>query len=233
MSTPSKTICVLGMHRSGTSCLAGTLQQAGVSLGEVFTRNRFNAKGNREHARIRQLHQHLLLDNGGHWYRPPDRVLWHDHHRAERDAIIRTFAGHPCWGFKDPRSLLTLDGWLEALPDMQLAGIVRHPYAVAVSLNARPNGPTLEEGLALWAVYNRRLLERYRRSPFPIVSFDLPDDLFRDKLASMASALGLAVAAGQLDFFEPQLRHGGPRWEISALRGDVETIYRSLLAVLL
>lgn len=29
-------LIVFGMHRSGTSCLTGTLEEAGVYLGEVF-----------------------------------------------------------------------------------------------------------------------------------------------------------------------------------------------------
>ncbi len=33
----SDAIAVLGMHRSGTSCLTGLLEQAGVFLGPVIT----------------------------------------------------------------------------------------------------------------------------------------------------------------------------------------------------
>ena len=49
MNTATPVVLVLGMHRSGTSCLAGSLQQAGLELGDVFTSNPFNKKGNREH----------------------------------------------------------------------------------------------------------------------------------------------------------------------------------------
>jgi len=41
------------------------------------------------------------------------------------------------WGFKDPRTLLTLDGWLEALPEVSLAATFRHPLSVAGSLQER------------------------------------------------------------------------------------------------
>lgn len=41
---------VLGMHRSGTRSLAGSLQERGLRLGKVFTSNPYNRKGNREHA---------------------------------------------------------------------------------------------------------------------------------------------------------------------------------------
>ena len=86
----SRTICVLGMHRSGTSCLAGTLEQAGVFLGEVATQNPFNLKGNRENGTIRGLNGGVLADNGAEWNRPPATPpVWSDKRRAELDGIIR------------------------------------------------------------------------------------------------------------------------------------------------
>ena len=45
---PDRVVCVLGMHRSGTSCLAGSLEQQGLFLGETNTRGPFNLRGNRE-----------------------------------------------------------------------------------------------------------------------------------------------------------------------------------------
>ncbi|HBM84618.1 MAG TPA: sulfotransferase family protein, partial [Halieaceae bacterium] len=33
-SQPRRVIAILGMHRSGTSCLTGSLQEAGLELGE-------------------------------------------------------------------------------------------------------------------------------------------------------------------------------------------------------
>ncbi len=151
-------ICVLGMHRSGTSCLAGTLEQAGVFLGEVATHNTFNLKGNRENNTIRDLNGGVLGDNGAAWNRPPVQPpVWSDERRAELDEIIRGYAGRAVWGFKDPRTLLTLEGWLDALPRLECVGTVRHPLAVARSLRSRPRGPELPEGIRIWAAYNARL----------------------------------------------------------------------------
>ena len=36
---PDRVVCILGMHRSGTSCLTGSLQQAGLFLGDCHTWN--------------------------------------------------------------------------------------------------------------------------------------------------------------------------------------------------
>ena len=43
-----KPLLILGMHRSGTSCLAGMLRDAGVFMGEVSEANAYNRKGNLE-----------------------------------------------------------------------------------------------------------------------------------------------------------------------------------------
>ena len=66
-----QSILILGMHRSGTSCLAGSLQEAGLYLGEVNTTAPHNAKGNRESRTIVALHDGLLQANGGAWDAPP------------------------------------------------------------------------------------------------------------------------------------------------------------------
>ena len=60
-----KVICVLGMHRSGTSCLVGSLQKAGLHLGKHHTWNRYNRKGNRENQDIVDLNRAVLEFSGG------------------------------------------------------------------------------------------------------------------------------------------------------------------------
>mgnify|MGYP004104874427 FL=1 len=64
------------MHRSGTSCLTGTIEQCGVALGEVFTENPYNKKGNRESAQIQALNNDVLETNGGAWDRPVAVTQW-------------------------------------------------------------------------------------------------------------------------------------------------------------
>lgn len=207
----NRTICVLGMHRSGTSCLAGTLEQAGVFLGEVATQNRFNAKGNRENLAVREVNGQVLHDNGGDWDRPPvgsAPPVWREGPRRLRDEIIRRYAGQPVWGFKDPRTLWTLDGWLEALPALEFVGVVRHPLAVARSLHARPRGPELAAGLRLWLAYNERLHACWQRfGGFPIVSFDAPAERLAANLRDVVRRLNLPAGSREPAFFDPELQH--------------------------
>lgn len=208
-------VCVLGMHRSGTSCITGTLQAAGVFLGEVFTHNKHNVKGNRENRAIMDLHNDLLAANGGAWNDPPPAVRWSGEHTSRRDGIIAGLAAAaPCWGFKDPRTLLALDGWLPALPDVRFAGVVRHPVAVARSLHSRGGMPT-ERAIALWTAYNLRLAEYQARFDVPTVCFDLSVADLLTSLRGLCTKLGLEAGAAEV-FFDADLRHhdgGNESWE--------------------
>lgn len=225
--TASPIVIILGMHRSGTSSLAGSLQAAGLMLGDVNTQAPFNAKGNREYLRIMHLHDRVLANSGHAWNSPPPAAArWTPADLAERDAIVEQLAAPGPWGFKDPRTLFTLEGWLERFPEAQLVGTLRHPGRVAASLAARPAPLGVEpaQGLALWAAYNRRLWAFWRRRPFPMVDFDAdPVDYHRD-LTRVRGLLGLA---GPPDFFDEALRRS-PRQAIE-LDQDTASLYQDLL----
>ena len=173
-SSSCRVVAVLGMHRSGTSWLAGSLQEEGLELGAVNVRAPHNEKGNRENGELAALHGAVLRAAGGVWDAPPGRVEWSDEHRAALAAFIRRMcAGFPLWGFKDPRTLLVLDEWHRQVPQLERVGIFRHPAAVVRSLAAR--SPVSERaGLRLWRAYNEQLVAEHRRSPFPIIRFDDP-----------------------------------------------------------
>ena len=105
-----RVIAILGMHRAGTSSLAGSLEAAGLFLGDVHGRGQWNQKGNRESRFLMKLHEDVLKANGGNWHRPPASVTWLPEHEARRDRYIRQRLGRPAWGFKDPRTTFTLVG---------------------------------------------------------------------------------------------------------------------------
>jgi hypothetical protein len=201
----SQVLLVLGMHRSGTSCLAGSLQEAGLFLGDVLTAAPHNVKGNRENREIMNFQEDLLRDNGGSWDAPPPRFSWSAEHRARRDAIIESYGDAPLWGFKDPRTLLTIDLWREALPHLRAVGTFRHPLSVARSLQKRDGGE-LQKWLDLWMLYNERLLRYQKELRFPLLSFDSGDDTYRAALRRIACELHLR-APSQQEFFVPNLRH--------------------------
>jgi len=223
-----RTIAVLGMHRSGTSCLTGLLEEAGVYLGDVAKKSPWNAKGNQENSRIMALHDELLRLNGGSWDVPPATVAWTRDTRIARDGIIDSYRHAALWGFKDPRTLLALDGWLEAMPDLCLVGVFRHPLLVARSLQRR-NQFTLEQGMRLWLTYNEALLAHHRRHRFPVLSFDR--DVFAHSFTRLVALIDLPTGTGW-SFFDPVLRHELEGTE-HPLPDEVEHAYRALQEIAL
>jgi hypothetical protein len=227
---PSRVVAILGMHRSGTSLLAGTLQECGLDLGAVSTSAPANEKGNRESWLLMALHEDLLRQAGGAWDRPPARqVVWDRLHLAVRDLYISSFAGSPIWGFKDPRALLVLDGWLAALPGLETVGIFRHPGEVAASLRQRmPARFTPESGLALWLAYNRRLLAWHDCNGCPLVEYGADRTAFNAAAGAVAGRLGLSATPvhGELTFYEDRLRHQSTGGD--PLPAEVSEVYAAL-----
>lgn len=198
-------VAVIGMHRSGTSCLAGCLEDLGLNLGDVITEAPHNKKGNRENPRLWPVHDAVLARVGGAWDNPPSEpVVWTAGERAALKAVLAEYDDLPePWGFKDPRATVLLDGWFEVLPELQLIASIRHPLAVAGSLAAR-NGYEVARSLDIWAGYNRALLRWRELTPFAVIDYDALD--YEARVRRAACELGLD-ADRPLFFREDQLNH--------------------------
>lgn len=181
-----RAVIILGMHRSGTSLLTGILRSAGLYLGDVLDGQfSLNPTGLQEPASILYMHEDLLMKNGGAWHIPPDGadgIIWEKLHTSVRDLFIESRTGRPVWGFKDPRTLLVLQGWLDVMPDAACVGIFRHPADVARSM-ARRNGFDMAKGFALWETYNRALIAAHDARGFPIIEFGADQERVRTGLA--------------------------------------------------
>ncbi len=202
-------VFILGMHRSGTSCLAGSLERCGLFLGDVSRSGRFNAKGNHELKVVARLHDQILAMNRGSWYCPPERVLVHPYHRQVLKDIADQLSRHRPCGLKDPRLVLLLDTWQEIVsPPYTLVGTFRHPVSVAQSL-ARRNGMSEEEGLQLWLHYNTLLIRHHQADPFPLIEFDLTNvETYCRTIAALAVELGLRPKLSRIRrFVSPELEH--------------------------
>ncbi|MEP1471064.1 MAG: hypothetical protein ABJK25_08845 [Halieaceae bacterium] len=202
---PDRIICILGMHRSGTSCLTGSLEAAGLYLGDIHTWNPFNLKGNRENQDIVDLHDLILADNGGAWDSPPKRVAWSQERKNQAMELLSSYKDVPIIGFKDPRTILVLDGWKSVAGNMDFIGIFRHPDAVAQSLMRRSKIPR-KQALDLWYRYNRILYKEYLSAPFPILCFDDTEQNFQAKLAQTIRGLGLTEPESGESFYDSELK---------------------------
>lgn len=205
MTELSAPVAIIGMHRSGTSCLAGCLQDLGLSLGDVVTSAPHNRKGNRENPRLWPVHDAVLARVGASWDRPPlEPVIWTGDEKRRLREALQEYEGLPRpWGFKDPRATVLLDGWHEVVPGLRLVASIRTPGAVAASLQAR-NGFEIGRGLAIWSAYNRAVLAWRQRLDFPIVDYDAAD--YEVRVRRIAAGLGLRSDL-PMPFRDTELRH--------------------------
>lgn len=239
---PQRILCILGMHRSGTSCLTGSLQQGGLFLGKHHTWNEYNRKGNRENPDVVNLHEGIFKANGLTWKQPlrpaswktlwrHPPAVWEERHRIRAREILAEYADQPLWGFKDPRTLMVLSGWRRLVPDMEYVGIYRHPTAVAQSLASRPALPvTHEEGLQMWYAYNRELLRQHQRRPFPVLCFDWSEERFHTALDRLHAQLGLSPVPAAERFYTKEL-HKQTADTTASLPAPVRTLYEQLQAI--
>ncbi len=218
-------VMVVGMHRSGTSFLTGSLQQAGLELGKHSAWNPHNLKGNRENQDIVAFHDAVLAARNAAWDNPPSSpITWTDAEAQQAAGLVAEYQGVEHWGFKDPRALLLVEEWRALLPDLQFVGIFRHPSAVARSLDARGGMPQAK-AFALWVAYNRRLLELYRQQPFPLLCFDEDESVLHHKLNQVLVELGLSSLQDER-FFSAELKHH--EQEHKPLPNDLQSLYQEL-----
>ncbi len=217
---------MLGMHRSGTSCLTGSLQNAGLELGDASEWNKYNTRGNRENQAFVDFHEHLLRANGATWDTPP-RKLKYTAEDVDRARALAASFGDARWGFKDPRALLALPLWNQVIPEARYVGIFRHPLAVKASLQRRDARTSDRTCLELWYHYNRQLYRELRRRPFPLFSFDWDEERFHARLNEVLLDLNLAPLAEDQRFYTQSLHNFSERDEKS-IPWKLRRLYRKL-----
>lgn len=166
-STPSsRPVAIVGMHRSGTSMVAKLLQRAGLNLGEeadLMPPAEENPEGFYEHLQFVKLNDEVLNVAGAGWDCPPaagfnwdDAAL--DSFRARARRLAIPLEDRLPWGWKDPRTSLTLPFWRSAFGPLRVVAVVRNPLEVVTSLHRR-NAFSTALGLTLWQIYAERILE--------------------------------------------------------------------------
>jgi hypothetical protein len=220
----STAVCVAGMHRCGTSFVAGALRFLGVSLGDperLMPPGPDNPVGYFEIEAVMEFNEGLLAHLGGAWDQPPvldpgweqDSSL--DPFRSRASVILDEVFGPAAErgeliGFKDPRLSLLLPFWRTVTPIATTIVLVRDPAEVAASLAARKYRVEGPQAASLWLRYlfaatandPDHLVLRYR---------DLFDDL-SGTLAAIARHIGVAPPDTRAEdavraHLEPSLRH--------------------------
>lgn len=157
----NKCFIVLGMHRTASSLLANGLKQAGINMGDTLLGpGHGNEKGHFEDMDFLHMNEQLLVAAGGTWDNPPSEKAIIEagktHAKGIRKLINRKNKNEQ-WGWKDPRTVLTIRCYLPFLDDPCFLVCLRRPEMIAKSLSER-DGTTIEFGIELAEIYNERLL---------------------------------------------------------------------------
>lgn len=198
---------ITGMHRSGTSMVAGLLYKLGANFGddsELLAADQYNKNGYYENREIFILNDAILL---GDW--APSRAFW-EAAPEERSISLRAImwlarlrygtylfrtdgirqraakksedirAMQARYGgiyVKDPRFSLVIKDWEQIVPIEKVLYCFRHPYEVAQSLVRRRNG---NEAMAYksWHLHVKSFLHQAEGLPIIFVNYN---NFFQDE----------------------------------------------------
>lgn len=162
-------VCIMGMHRSGTSIVARAASLLGLDLGareRLMDAKPDNPRGFWENQDIVRINQRVLDALGGSWDDPPplpdgwerwDRLS--SLRKGGAQALESAFGTHEglalrdaLVGWKDPRMSLLLPFWRSLITVDRCVVVLRDPRAVAASLQAR-GGMDPDHAGWLWMIY--------------------------------------------------------------------------------
>lgn len=237
-SPPSTCLLILGMHRSGTSCVTRICNLLGAELGSnLIPPAPDNKTGFWEHADMVTLNETLLESLGtshlGATLLPSgwtDRASARALHGKASQLLTMDFGSAPLFALKDPRLCRTLPIWQKALEelgaDTRYLIVFRNPMEVAESLHKR-NGIPLRDGLLLWLLYNLEA-EFHSRGCRRVFLYypDVLDD-WQGCMERAAKQLGLSwpnsydsVFPDVTGFIKPGMRHNQASDRLEDMRID-------------
>jgi hypothetical protein len=221
-----KAIFIIGMHRSGTSCLAKCLAANGLS----FTLDQLKSTihpGHLEYGEVNRLNNRIL----GGWKRPNlhHGVFKRYYFRRSVEKFVRRChrGSHPV-GIKDPRLALTFEYWAHAVDSCKIVAVYRRPLEVVQSFEKREPGYKRVgsgDALELWKSTNERVVQLHNDYGFPIANFNLPRESFQKNVEAICRYLDLNFSTDSFNnaFRESERHHENP--EIPA---SLKPIYEEL-----
>lgn len=145
-------IIIIGMHRSGTSMLTRFIEESGIYMGKE--------KGvNDESFFFQKINDWILYEAGATWDNSYNIKFINDYFISHMVNVIdkrlssiwiKKYFGikntikygsiynqENQWGWKDPRTTLTLPVWKKLFPNAKIVHIYRNPIDIAASLRKR------------------------------------------------------------------------------------------------
>jgi len=212
-------IVVLGMHRSGTSMIAGILTKLGIFMGRQFIGpSESNEEGHFEAVEFVELNEAILQLAGATWDNVPtreqvaevardnplllERIEWQV---TAYDALFGA-VGKP-WGWKDPRTVLTIDCYTPYLTDPLYVAVFREPNAVIKSLMHREPQMTWEQADLIDAIYGWRLAEFLDDKKRIQVQYEDVLEEPAESVKRIADCVGVPFRQEAVDIIRPDLNH--------------------------
>ncbi|MFB6367612.1 hypothetical protein ACFCP7_26925 [Paenibacillus elgii] len=230
MLKKSRVICILGMHRSGTSVLTRAINLLGVDIGpseqiiQPLAGN--NPEGFWEHLGIVETHEKILQYFSSYWdtASPLPEKWWQSNdiepYKADLKKIIsEQFLDKQVWSWKDPRTCLMLPLWQEILNELQIEInyiiSLRNPLDVANSLIKRDNF-SIDKSLGIWTLYTLSALYWTIDTKRIIIQFDDLLENWELTLREISDLFDIKWPLGEAEikltenmnsFIKPRLRH--------------------------
>lgn len=157
-----KTFIILGMHRSATSLVAKGISTI-IHVGDqLIPPSPSQPEGHYENIKFVNLNDEILKEAGGSWDKPPCEEAILATKALFQDKIQRLLAqeseGKELWGWKDPRTILTIKLYLPYIESPHIICCFRDIDEVAKSLSIR-EGFSESFCKDLANIYNRRLVK--------------------------------------------------------------------------
>lgn len=224
MNSGKKLIVVLGMHRSGTSVLARSLEAFRINLGSSapVKKGPDNPRGYWEDSDFVALNEEIFSYLKAEWFhlaRLSAADLWKlesaGFFERASELLQKRVEKNPIYGLKDPRIPRLMPFWrrvfLQSGYDVRYLCAVRHPLSVAESLKKRQNIAP-QHSYFMWLLHTIEGLVGSADFPRLVVHYDrMIQDPHRE-LGRIARALDLEVdpeAASEFveEFLSEDLRH--------------------------
>lgn len=247
-----RAVVVLGMHRSGTSALAGIVAALGAGTpARLMPPAPFNPRGYWEPVAIVKVHDEILRAleiEWSTWRSVP--AAWFRSDAAARyravlsDLVLSEYDASPLFVMKDPRLCRLLPLWHRVFAGLGIAPAflitLRHPLAVAASLERR-EGIGTSHAVLVWM---RHMLEAEASTRGRVRAFVSYEAVLADWRAELGDAGRRIRVDWPLDdedrqaavdaFLSADLRHHAPPPFDDALQGilpHAATVYRLLNAL--
>ena len=168
MEKLSKVIAILEMHKSGTSMVAGALEKLGVNIGNKLLGSHWsNPLGHFENVKFVNLNERILKEAKGSWDNPPkkeDILSLKKRFSKEIQKLVKKEEKSKIWGWKDPRTSLTIELYLPYLKNPHFFVCHRNIKAIAEELKERDN-MEIVKGEKLAKLYEKRIDEFFQKYP--------------------------------------------------------------------